>query len=353
MLVAVTAAVTAVIIWLRRRTAILRFFGINQGRIYSRKRIFFFLIVFCLITVGIALVISEPYYVAKNEQDVFEPLLIVIAQDISKSMLAPISSDSNRERTGLERDLPCTPTRLQVAKREILNFIKVLEQQQTDKVALVVFARYAYPAIPVPTGDYLLLKRRFKKETLLENVLTMAEGSNHWAGIERALQVFDSASPYRKVVIIVTDGDPEAPADILVQSKNDALDKLKQVKNVSIYTVGIGEPGTSLPVPLLWQKNSCPDPDGGFMKQTVESEVKTILYTRTEPELLQAFTNDLGGTYIHSAQGSDLDDALKKIVIRERVKTGVKYETVIIDLGEPLLWILLGLLGLLVILKTP
>jgi hypothetical protein len=352
-LVAVAAAVTASFIWFRRRMAIVRFFGINHGRIYSRKRIFFFLIVFCLITIGTALVFSEPYVATKKKQDVFAPLLIVIAQDISKSMLAPTSSDSNNESIDLEQDLLCIPTRLQVAKQEVMSFIEVLEQQQTDKVALVVFARYAYPAIPVPTSDYLLFKRRFQKETLLENVLTMAEGSNHWAGVERALQVFDSGLPYRKLVIVVTDGDPEAPPEILAQSKKEALDRLKRSKDVRVYIVGIGEPGISLPVPLVWQANGCPDPEGGYMKQTAGSEEETIMFTRTDSERLQAFVNELGGTYIHSAQESDLADALKKIVIRERVKTGVKYETVLIDLSEPLLWILLSLLGLLVILKTP
>jgi hypothetical protein len=353
MLVAVIATVTACIIWFRRRTAIVRFFGINHGRIYSRKRILFFLAVFCLITIGTALVFSEPYYAAKRKQDVFEPLLIVIGQDISKSMLAPISLTQNNKGKGLEQGLPCTPTRLQVAEREVMSFVEVLEQQQTDKVALVVFARYAYPAIPVPTGDYLLFKRRFQKETLLENALNMAEGSNHWAGIERALQVFDAGLSYRKIVIILTDGDPEAPLDILAQSKKEALDKLKQVKNVHVYIVGIGEPETALPVPLLWQKNNCPDPEGGFMKQATGLGEKPIMLTKVDPERLQAFTNDLSGTYIHAAQGSDLADALKQIAIRERVKTGVNYETVLIDLSEPLLWILLSLLGLLVFLKTP
>ena len=353
MLIATATAVTACIIWYRRRAAIVHFFGINQGRIYSRKRTLLYLMVFCLIAIGTILVFTEPYVATKNEQDVFEPLLIVIAQDISKSMLAPISSGHDNAGMSLDQDLPCTPTRLQVAKREVMSFIEVLEQQHTDKIAMVVFARYAYPAIPVPTGDYLLFKRRFQKETLLENVLTMAEGSNHWAGVERALQVFDTGLPYRKLVIIVTDGDPEAPLDILAQSKKEALDKLKQTKDVRVYTVGIGEPGTSLPIPLIWLKNNCPDPEGGFMKKAAGPEDESIMFTRADPERLQAFTSDLGGTYIHAAQGSDLADALEKIVKRERVKTGIKYETVLIDLSEPLLWVLLSLLGLLVFLKTP
>jgi hypothetical protein len=352
-IVAAVAAVVVSSIWFRRRTVIVRFFGINHGRVYSRKRIVFFLTAFCLIIFGIILVFSEPYIATKKEQDVFEPLLIVIAQDISKSMLAPISSSQNKEGKGLKQGLPCTPTRLQAAIREVMSFIEVLEQQQTDKVGLVIYARFAYPAIPVPTGDYLLFKRRFQKETLLENVLTMAEGSNHWAGVERALQVFDTKLPYRKLAIIVTDGDPEAPPEILAQSKKEALDRLKRSKDVRVYTVGIGEPGTALPVPLIWQKNNCPDPEGGFMLQDAGPEEESIMLTRVDPERLQAFNNDLGGTYIHAAQGSDLADVLKKIAQRERVKTGVKYETVLIDLSEPLLWILLGLLGLLVVLKTP
>lgn len=350
---AALAAIGACSIWLRRRTAIVRFFGIDHGRIYNGRRIFLFLIIFCLITVGTVLAFCEPYIAQQKEQDVFEPLLIVIAQDISKSMLAPTSSGQDKEGMRLAKDLPCSPTRLQVAKREVLSFIEVLEQQQTDKVGLVIFARYAYPAIPVPTNDYLLFKRRFEKETLLENVLSMAEGSNHWIGVERALQILDLQSSYRKLLIVVTDADPEAPADILAQSRTEALYKLKQSKDVHVYIMGVGDPETALPVPLVWQQNGCPDPEGGYMRQTGGSNEGSIMFTRTDPEQLQSFAGDLAGTYIQSVYGSDLADALKKIVKQERVKTGVQYETVLIDLSESLLWMLLGLLCVLVILKTP
>jgi hypothetical protein len=77
------------------------------------------------------------------------------------------------------------------------------------------------------------------------------------------------------------------------------------------------------------------------------------MFTEANPERLQAFSNDIGGTYIHSAKGSEMAKTLEEIAIRERVKTGVKHETVLVDLSEPLLWMLLGLLGVLVILKTP
>ncbi len=352
-MLAVLAAAVACIIWLRRRISVFEYFGIHHGRIYSRKRTVSFLITFCLIIAGTVFVLSEPYIVTQKEQDVFEPLLIVIAQDISKSMLAPFSSEQHKKSKERQEDLPCPPTRLQVAKEEVLRFIEVLEQQQTDKVALVIFARYAYPAIPIPTGDYLLFKRRFKKETLLENVLTMAEGSNHWAGVERAVQVFDTESPYRKVIVILTDGDPEAPPDILMQSRKDVLETLKQSKNMSVYIVGIGEPEIALSVPLMWKKNSCPDQSGGYMKQTAGSEEGVTLFTMTDPERLLVFAKELSGTYVHVEQGLELAESLEKIVKRERVKTGVKHETVLIDITEPMLWGLLSLLVLLVILKTP
>ena len=352
-IVAGIAAVVASFVWFRRRMAILRFFGSTTGRIYDRKRIVSFLVLLCLIPAGGVVVLSGPYYAVQKEQDVFEPLLIVIAQDISKSMLAPIAASGGKSDAGLQTGMPCVPTRLQVAGKEVLHFVEKLAQQQMDKVGLVVFARFAYPAIPVPTGDYLLFNRRFTKETLLENVLTMAEGSNHWAGVEQALHVFEGSMPYRKLVIIVTDGDPEAPPDILLKSREEVLAVLKMTEGVRFYTVGIGEPGTSFPVPLAWKKNGCPDPDGGFMKQGPGAAKNAVLLTETDPERLQNFSNVLGGTYIHASRGTNLAHALKEIILRERVKTGVTYETVLVDLGEPLLLVLLGMLGLLVLLKRP
>jgi Ca-activated chloride channel family protein len=165
----------------------------------------------------------------------------------------------------------------------------------------------------------------------------MAEGSNHWAGVERALHVFEGSTPYRKLVIIVTDGDPEAPPDILAKSRDEALAAVKMTAGVRIYTVGIGEPGTVLP----------------FMKQSPGTDRNALLLTETNPEMLQNFSNVLGGTYVHASRGTDLAHALKEIVSRERVKTGVMHETVLVDLGEPLLLVLLGMLGLLVLLKRP
>jgi hypothetical protein len=217
----------------------------------------------------------------------------------------------------------------------------------------VVFARYAYPAIPVLTDDYHLFTRRFEKEMLLENVLTMVEGTNHWFAVERALTIFPDDSPHRKLLIIITDGEPDAPLQVLAQSKTAALAGLQQSEDLGVYVVGIGAPGVRLPVPRRWQANGCPDLQSGYIMQSNKSDTGRIMTTMTDPAALRTLAEELDGHYIHSATGAELTEKLAGIVAQERRKIGVRYATSYIDLSGFLIMGVLALLALLVILKTP
>jgi hypothetical protein len=248
---------------------------------------------------------------------------------------------------------PCEPTRLYVAAREVESFIKVLEQHNADRVALVMFARYAYPAIPVLTDDYYLFKRRFRKEMLLENVLTMTEGSNHWDAVERALPIFDPEDPYKKIIIIITDGDPDAPEEIIKQSRKKALKDKARFDSIEVFVVGVGEPDIRYPVARQWRADGCPDEEKGYIVQTDGVDSGRIMTTVTNRYALGALAKDLGGEFVHSTSGSELAEKLKEIIGKERVKVGERYKTSYADMSEHLLIGLLALMAAIVIIKTP
>jgi hypothetical protein len=351
--IAVLATFGAGQVWLRRRRRLISFYGRAAGFIHGQFRGFCYVMVLTSISLGLGLLVCKPYLKKKVPLDLLAPLHIVLTVDISKSMLAAATA-TPAPPTAKGTALPsCSPTRLGMAVQEVTSFIHLLEQHQLDKIALVVFARYAYPAIPVLTDDYHLFTRRFEKEMLLENVLTMVEGTNHWFAVERALAVFPDDSSHRKLLIIVTDGDPDAPPQVLAESKAAAREGLQRSEDLGVYVVGIGDPGVRQPVPRRWRADGCPDFGSGYIMQSGGPDAGRIMTTLTDPAALRTLAEELGGQYIHSATGSDLAEQLAEIVAQERRKIGVRYAISYIDLSEFLIMGMLALLAVLVILKTP
>ncbi len=344
-LVAVLVVTAIGIVWLRRRKAIVRFYGRQGGRIHGQFRVICHVSILSLLCLGLGILLCEPYMVRKIAQDVFEPINIVLAVDISRSMLA--KAERGRGEAG-----PCSPSRLTIVVQEVNGFLEMIAAQKRDKIGLVIFARYAYPAIPVLTMDYQLFRRRFEKEMLLENVLTMPEGTNHWYGVERALTIFDPEAPGKKLLIILTDGEPNVPEDALEKSREEGLAALGNSNEVGVVVVGIGEPGVRRPIPLVWKKNGCPDEDKGYMVQSVGPDKGMVMTTLTDIVALKALAGELGGEYVHSS-GQDLAKKMRGIIERKRRKIGIQYTTKTIDLSSPLIVTLLSFLALLVILKTP
>jgi hypothetical protein len=338
--VAVFVSLVIGLAWLLRRAGYIRFYGRKGGRIHGQFRAFCFVAVLVLTGLGLGLSLSEPHVRKEMPCDVFEPFHIVIALDISKSMLAPSVSD------------PCSPSRLDVAVREIENFVEDLGHRNSDKIALVAFARRAYPAIPVPTDDYELFRLRMVKETSLENILSMPEGTNHWIAVERSIQVFDAEKKYRKFLIMVTDGEPEAPGGVLDLSRQEALRAMSGT-DIDVYVVGIGEPGTRQSIPVERLADGCPDEIKGFMVQAEGFDKGSIMTTVVDTNSLTALSKDLGGEYIHSRTGTDLAGKIRKIIENQRVRIGTKYETAYLDLSEFLIKGVLFMLAILAILRAP
>ncbi len=326
--------------WLRRRRRFLYFYGPRGGRIHGRFRTSCFVALLALIGLGMGLLLCGPYMKKETQFDVLEPMNILLLVDISKSMLASSTSE------------PCSPSRIDMAVREARSFIEVLERQGSDKVALAVFARYAYPAIPVMTDDYKLVVRRLEKDTSMENVMTMPEGTNHWYAVERAIPVFGREKPYKKLLIILTDGEPNAPRSVLAYSRAKSLRALSK-REIGIYVIGIGEPGIRQAVPVARLANGCPDEEQGYMVQAGGPDEGRIMTTVTDTTSLMALSQDLGARYVHSTTGADLAEIMREIVEGERVKVGVGHKTAYVDLSEHLIAALLLMVAILVVLKTP
>ena len=207
---------------------------------------------------------------------------IIIMVDVSPSMLV--------------EDID--PNRLERARREILDFLRVV---QGDRVGLVAFSGVAFVQCPL-TLDYGALQM-FLNE--LQPDLIPVSGTDLGVAIETGLSSFDFESETDKVVILITDGEDNEGRGVEAARKGAG-------KGVKIFVFGIGEPSGG-PIPAM-------DGKGGFKK---DKEGKLIL-SKLDEEGLRKIASMTGGTYVRSVAGDlDLD-----ILYFEGIKTRTEAQTV-------------------------
>ncbi|MDO8558398.1 MAG: VWA domain-containing protein [bacterium] len=321
----------------RRRNKILAMRGSYAGRVFRTWRLFLYACAISLVGLGIGVLLLGPHAKLTEPQTEYEPLDIVIARDLSLSMLAQASDDR------------CGPSRFTVARQEEKEFLRMIEERGVDRLGLVVFSRFGYRMVPVLTRDYVFFRR--VSGTIDEELIPdLLGGTNHWDAALEATKIFKKESPHKRLLVIMTDGEPDGPPNILAERRVEALTALSELGKVSVYIIGIGDPAVSYPIPKTREKNGCP---GELYVQTEGEEVGQIIFTKPDTVSLAMLASELGGTYRHSRTGSELAGMLHNIVTEERVPIGTKYVTRYQDLTKYVLWGTLGLLFISVLLKSP
>jgi Ca-activated chloride channel family protein len=189
---------------------------------------------------------------------------IMIVLDVSRSMLVE----------------DVEPDRLERAKREISDFIRVV---QGDRLGLVAFAGAAFTQCPL-TLDYGALAMFL---TALSPDMVPAPGTDLGAALQTAVSSFDSTSETDKVILLITDGE---------DNENRGLQAAREAakKGIKIFVFGIGDPSGG-PIPSANGK-------GGFKK---DAEGQLVL-SRLNEAGLKEIASATGGTYVRSMAG-DLD----------------------------------------------
>lgn len=210
---------------------------------------------------------------------------IMIVLDVSRSMLVE----------------DVEPDRLERAKREISDFIRVV---QGDRVGLVAFAGAAFTQCPL-TLDYGALAMFL---TALSPDMVPVPGTDLGAALQNAMSSFDAASETDKVILLITDGE---------DNENRGLQAAREAakKGIKIFVFGIGDPSGG-PIPSA-------DGKGGFKK---DAEGQLIL-SKLDEEGLTEIASATGGTYVRSMAGDlDLDvlyfDGIKQRTEAAELKSG-------------------------------
>ena len=213
----------------------------------------------------IALCLAEPQLPGKSVFVKKTGLDIVIAIDVSNSMLA--------------EDI--RPNRLEKAKLELQDFV---EKAKGDRIGVVAFAGQAYIQVPL-TLDRSAVKLFIKT---LHPDLIPVQGTMIGEAIRAATSMFDPDSKDDKVLVLLTDGEDQGSDPV-----GAARDAVK--KGVRIYAIGIGTAKGEV-IPLR---------QGGGRGVQFKKDLRgQTVVSKLDEETLQRLTRESDGVYYRSQKGN-------------------------------------------------
>ena len=176
----------------------------SKGKVWVRLT--FFVLAFCMLVVAI----SRPQRGAKLKEHEVRGAEVVIALDVSNSMLAH----------------DYTPNRLERAK---LAISRVSEKLENDRLGLIIFAGTPYVQIPL-TSDYISAKMFLNA---INAGSVPVQGTAIGSAIELAMRSFSEDSDKSRAVIVITDGENHEDDAV-------AAAKLAAANGIRIFTIGVG-----------------------------------------------------------------------------------------------------------------
>lgn len=233
---------------------------------------------------ALIILLARPQFGSKLEEVRKEGVEVIIALDVSNSMLA--------------QDIQ--PDRLTRAKQALT---KLIDNLENDKIGLVVFAGDAYTQIPITT-DYISAKMFLSS---IGPEMVPKQGTAIGSAINLGMRSFSPGEGKSKAMIIITDGenhedDPVAAAEEAAKA------------GIVIHTIGIGS-SQGVPVPVA---------AGGSRDYLKDSEGNTVI-TRLDEEILQKISAAAGGSYVRAGSSSigleEVYDEIRKMKKQELEST--------------------------------
>ena len=227
--------------------------------------------------VMIIIAIARPRSSTKMDKIDTEGIDIVLAMDVSTSMLA--------------RDF--TPDRISAAKDIAIEFIS---QRPSDRMGIVVFAGESYTQCPLTTDRATLINLMKEIETGL-----IEDGTAIGNGLATAVARMQNSDAKSRVVILLTDGVNNS-GEITPQTAAD----IAKTYGIRVYTIGVGANGTApYPVMTPW----------GVELQNVEVEI--------DENLLKNIAETTGGRYFRATDNTKLSEIYSEINKMEKARTTI------------------------------
>jgi len=222
---------------------------------WSRSKGWVKVVLFSLAFAFFAVGLARPRTGAKLAEKNTKGAEIIVALDVSNSMLAQDYS----------------PNRLERAK---LSIARLTERLQEDRIGLVIFAGTSFVQLPVTT-DYVSAKM------FLGNIDTGSipvQGTAIGDAIRLSIKSFSAQSEKSRVIVVISDGE---------NHEDDAVGAAKQAAElgIKVYTIGVGS-AEGQPIPM----------DGELLKD----KEGNIVVTKLNEQMLRDIARAGGGAYIHA-----------------------------------------------------
>ena len=223
----------------------------SRSRSKGWVRMVLFCLAFALFVIGLA----RPRTGARLAERKTRGAEIIVALDVSNSMLA--------------RDY--SPNRLERAK---LSIARLTDKLQDDRIGLVIFAGTSFVQLPVTT-DYVSAKMFLNS---IDTGSIPVQGTAIGDAIRLSIKSFSAQSEKSRVIIVISDGE---------NHEDDAVAAAKQAAElgIKVYTIGVGS-AEGQPIPM----------DGELMKDRDGN----IVVTKLNEQMLRDIARAGGGAYIHA-----------------------------------------------------
>lgn len=215
-------------------------------------------------TAGI-IMLSRPQFGSKLEDVKKHGVEVIIALDVSNSMLA--------------EDIQ--PDRLTRAKQAISRLVDNLDN---DKIGLIVFAGDAYTQIPITT-DYVSAKMFL---STIRPDMVPKQGTAIGAAINLGIRSFSPGEERSKAIIIITDGE---------NHEDDPVARAEEASKagIVIHTIGIGSTdGVPIPVMVNGNKEYLKDANGNTVISKLDEDILKKIAMSTNGNYVRASNSNIG-----------------------------------------------------------
>ena len=221
----------------------------------SRSKGWVRMVLFCLGFLFFVLGLARPQTGAKLSERKTKGAEIIVALDVSNSMLAQDYS----------------PNRLERAKLAISRLTDMLQE---DRIGLVIFAGTSFVQLPVTT-DYVSAKMFLNS---IDTGSIPIQGTAIGDAIRLSIKSFSAQSEKSRVIIVISDGE---------NHEDDPVEAAKQAAEIGIkvYTIGVGS-AEGQPIPM----------DGALLRD----QKGEIVVTKLDEKTLRDIAKAGNGAYIHA-----------------------------------------------------
>ena len=231
----------------------------------------------CIAVAAIIIAIARPRSSSIFEKIDSEGIDIVLAMDISTSMLA---RDFNPDRIGAAKDIA----------------IQFIAERPSDRIGVVVFAGESFTQSPLTTDRPTLINLMKEVECGI-----IEDGTAIGNGLANAVARLKDSPAKSRVIILLTDG---------VNNRGEIAPQMAieiaKTYGIRVYTIGVGAMGEA-PYPMMTPY--------GVKEMMVKVEI--------DEELLKQIATETGGEYFRATDNTKLLEIYRQINEMEKSKTTV------------------------------